>query len=154
MQIWKANNNHIEEASKIFDLYRQVYGQESDIDAASDFLSERFLKNDSEFFIAVDSDGLPLGFIQLYPSFSSVAMNAMWYLNDLFVLPNARGKRVASGLLKYVEDFARNNASFSLKLATAVNNEAAKALYEKNGYYKVTAFDHYVLRTDTVTQSN
>lgn len=43
MQIWKANNNHIEEASKIFDLYRQFYGQESDIDAASDFLSERFL---------------------------------------------------------------------------------------------------------------
>nr|WP_272997021.1 GNAT family N-acetyltransferase [Paraglaciecola agarilytica] len=55
----------------------------------------------------------------------------MWYLNELFVLPNARGKGVASGLLKYVEDFARNNASFSLKLATAVNNEAAKALYEK-----------------------
>ncbi|WP_272997023.1 hypothetical protein [Paraglaciecola agarilytica] len=77
MQIWKANNNHIEEASKIFDLYRQFYGQESNIDAASDFLSERFLTNDSEFFIAVDSDGLALGFIQLHPSFSSVAMKTL-----------------------------------------------------------------------------
>lgn len=150
MEIYKADKTKIEASSKIFDLYRQFYGQPSNINASTEFLSERFSKDDSKFFIAFDLDGEPVGFIQLYPSFSSVAMKTMWYLNDLFVVQNARGKGVASKLLDYVKTFAINNDSFSLKLATAVDNLAAKALYEKHGYSKVTAFDHYVLRTTTV----
>ena len=129
------------------------YGQESDVHAAAEFLSTRFLRKDSQFFLASDQAGNPLGFIQLYPSFSSVAMQSMWYLNDLFVLPNARGRGVASELLNHVKQFARDNGSFSLKLATAIDNEVAKTLYEKHGFSKVTAFDHYVLRTDTVEQT-
>ena len=150
MEIVKADITNIEAASKIFDLYRQFYGQVSDVDAATEFLSTRFLKEDSQFFIAFNPKGEPLGFIQLYPSFSSVAMKSMWYLNDLFVVPNARRKGVASDLLNHVKHFAKDNGSFSLKLATAVDNIEAKTLYEKHGYSKVTAFDHYVLRTDTV----
>lgn len=150
MEIYKADKTKIEAASKIFDLYRQFYGQPTNINASAEFLSDRFEKKDSRFFIALSSDGEPLGFIQLYPSFSSVAMKTMWYLNDLFVVQSARGKGVASALLDHVKTYAKDNDSFSLKLATAVDNVAAKALYEKHGYRKVTAFDHYVLRTDSV----
>ena len=150
MDIYKADKTRIEAASKAFDLYRQFYGQPTNLNASAEFLSERFEKKDSRFFIALSSDGEPLGFIQLYPSFSSVAMKKMWYLNDLFVVVSARGKGVASALLDHVKTYAKENDSFSLKLATAVGNVAAKALYEKHGYSKVTAFDHYVLRTDTV----
>eukprot|EP01093_Parvamoeba_rugata_P006381 TRINITY_DN19_c0_g2_i3.p6 TRINITY_DN19_c0_g2~~TRINITY_DN19_c0_g2_i3.p6 ORF type:complete len:151 (+),score=25.33 TRINITY_DN19_c0_g2_i3:10136-10588(+) len=150
MEIYKADKTKIEAASKIFDLYRQFYGQPTNINASAEFLSDRFEKKDSRFFIALSSDGEPLGFIQLYPSFSSVAMKTMWYLNDLFVMQSARGKGVASALLDHVKTYAKDNDSFSLKLATAVDNVAAKALYEKHGYRKVTAFDHYVLRTDSV----
>ncbi|SJL83762.1 GNAT family N-acetyltransferase [Vibrio palustris] len=150
MDIHQADKTHIEDASKLFDLYRQFYGQPSNINASTEFLSERFSKQDSKFFIAFDLDGEPVGFVQLYPSFSSVAMKTMWYLNDLFVIQNVRGKGVASELLNYVKIFAKNNDSVSLKLATTVDNLAAKALYEKHGYCKITAFDHYVLRIDTV----
>lgn len=148
MEIRKADITNIKVASEIFDLYRQFYSQQPNIDAASAFLSERFTNEDSEFFIAFDQDGNALGFVHLYPSFSSVAMKKMRYLNDLFVVPHARGKGVASKLLEHVKLFAKGSDSFSLKLATAVDNFAAKALYEKNGYSKVTAFEHYVLRTD------
>ena len=148
MEIRKADITNIKVASEIFDLYRQFYNQQPNIDAASAFLSERFTNEDSEFFIAFDQDGNALGFVHLYPSFSSVAMKKMWYLNDLFVVPHARGKGVAGKLLEHVKFFAKGNDSFSLKLATAVDNFAAKALYEKNGYSKVTAFEHYVLRSD------
>ncbi|OFC70037.1 GNAT family N-acetyltransferase [Alteromonas confluentis] len=106
-------------------------------------------REDSHFFLACDQTGNPLGFIQLYPSFSSVAMKSMWYLNDLFVMPNVRGKGVASELLNHVKQFAKDNDSLSLKLATAIDNEAAKMLYQKHGFSKVINFDHYVLRTNT-----
>jgi hypothetical protein len=40
-------------------------------------------KNDSTIFLA-EERGYPLGFTQLYPSFSSVSMKRVWILNDLF----------------------------------------------------------------------
>lgn len=149
MEIYKADRTNVEAASEIFDLYRQFYGQPTNINACANFLSERFEKKDSRFFIALSFEGKPLGFIQLYPSFSSVAMKNMWYLNDLFVVQSARRKGVASALLEHVKAYAKENNSFSLKLATAIDNGAAKTLYEKHGFVKVTAFDHYVFRTDT-----
>ncbi|WP_232368911.1 N-acetyltransferase [Alteromonas sp. BL110] len=77
-------------------------------------------------------------------------MKQVWYLNDLFVVQSARGKGVASALLEHVKVYAKENDSFSLKLATAIDNIPAKELYEKHGYSKVTAFDHYVVRTDMI----
>ena len=150
MEIHRADKNNVEAASTVFDLYRQFYGQPTNLNASVEFLTERFEKMDSRFFIALSSAGDPLGFIQLYPSFSSVAMKQVWYLNDLFVVQSARGKGVASALLEHVKVYAKENDSFSLKLATAIDNIPAKELYEKHGYSKVTAFDHYVLRTDMV----
>ena len=129
MEIYRADKTKVEAASIVFDLYRQFYGQPTNLNASTEFLSERFEKMDSRFFITLSSDGEPLGFIQLYPSFSSVAMKKVWYLNDLFVVQSARGKGVASAMVDHVKTYAKENDSFSLKLATAVDNVPAKALY-------------------------
>ena len=150
MEIIQATEQELELASNLFNQYRQFYGQESDLASAASFLSARIANKDSMFFIALNKNCEGLGFIQLYPSFSSVAMKRMWYLNDLFVSESARKMGVASLLLQHVAEYAKANDSFSVKLATAVDNAPAKALYEKSGYKKVTAFDHYVLRTDMV----
>ena len=42
--------------------------------------------------MAFDGDN-PIGFVQLYPSFSSVSMMRSWVLNDLFVKGNPPAKR-------------------------------------------------------------
>jgi GNAT superfamily N-acetyltransferase len=84
-----------------------------------------------------------LGFTQLYPSFSSIAMRPIWVLNDLFVVESARKMGVARSLLKEAERFARETNAARLILATANDNHAVQALYEKLGWAKDDEFLHY-----------
>ena len=79
--------------SRTFDLYRLFYGQESNLEGAKEFLKERLVNEESVVFIAFDENN-PIGFVQLYPSFSSVSMERSWVLNDLYVKETARTKRV------------------------------------------------------------
>lgn len=146
MDIKKASLTDLELVSELFDAYRQFYEQPSDLEAAQSFIENRLANNDSVIFLALSKTGEPLGFAQLYPSFSSVAMKRMWYLNDLFVAPSARRQGVARALLKQVAAFAQETDALTVKLATAVTNKQASALYVSEGYEKVTAFDHYVQR--------
>ena len=143
MQIYQATFVDIEDLTLLFDAYRQFYGQAPAPMAAAAFIAERLAKSESVIFLARGETGEAIGFAQLYPAFSSVAMKRMWYLNDLFVAASARQQGVARALLKQVAIFARETDALTVKLATAISNLPAKALYESEGYQKVVAFDHY-----------
>ncbi|MGL4906813.1 GNAT family N-acetyltransferase [Aeromonas veronii] len=146
MHILQATSANLEEVSDLFDTYRQFYGQGPNHGASTSFISERLGNADSVIFLALNELGQGLGFAQLYPAFSSVAMKRMWYLNDLYVTESARQQGVARALLKRVASFAKETDALTVKLATAVSNHAAKSLYESEGYQKVIAFDHYTQR--------
>ena len=146
MQIYQATSVDIEDLTLLFDAYRQFYGQAPAPMAAAAFIAERLAKSESVIFLARGETGEAIGFAQLYPAFSSVAMKRMWYLNDLFVAASARQQGVARALLKQVATFARETDALTVKLATAVSNLPAKALYKSEGYQKVVAFDHYTQR--------
>ena len=146
MQIHQATSVDIDDLTLLFDAYRQFYGQAPAPMAAAAFIAERLAKSESVIFLARGETGEAIGFAQLYPAFSSVAMKRMWYLNDLFVAASARQQGVARALLKQVATFAREPDALTVKLATAVSNLPAKALYESEGYQKVVAFDHYTQR--------
>ena len=63
--------------------YRTFYGiKEQNIEEVEQFLHNRITNNESIIFITFD-DETPVGFIQLYPSFSTVSLKREWYLNDL-----------------------------------------------------------------------
>ncbi|MNS47292.1 Acetyltransferase (GNAT) family protein [compost metagenome] len=143
MHIHQATSVDIDDLTLLFDAYRQFYGQAPAPMAAAAFIAERLAKSESVIFLARGETGEAIGFAQLYPAFSSVAMKRMWYLNDLFVAASARQQGVARALLKQVATFARETDALTVKLATAVSNRPAKALYESEGYQKVVAFDHY-----------
>ena len=143
MHIHQATSVDIDDLTLLFDAYRQFYGQAPAPMAAAAFIAERLAKSESVIFLARGETGEAIGFAQLYPAFSSVAMKRMWYLNDLFVATSARQQGVARALLKQVATFARETDALTVKLATAVSNLPAKALYESEGYQKVVAFDHY-----------
>ena len=81
--------------------------------------------------------------MQIYPSFSSVAMQPTWILNDLFVDASARCSGCATSMMKYLYKQAVQNKIFSIKLSTAVNNYSAKSLYDSLGYDLVKDFDNY-----------
>ncbi|EMC0406847.1 GNAT family N-acetyltransferase [Vibrio fluvialis] len=147
MQVVQATSSDLSAVAELFDAYRQFYNQPANLSAARDFIAQRLDTRDSVIFV-MQHDSELLGFAQLYPSFSSVAMKRMWYLNDLFVASAARRQGVAGLLLTHIRHYAKETQALTVKLATAVDNEQAKALYESHGYVKVTAFDHYTQRVE------
>lgn len=137
MEIVKANREHIAEVSRLFDLYRQFYECEPDLDLATRFISERIEFEESDIFVAVDGDKAS-GFVQLYPSFCSVDAVKIYILYDLYVDANSRKSGLGEGLMNAATEWARTNGAARLDLLTAHDNLAGQNLYEKLGYKKVS----------------
>ena len=145
MNVIQATTDHLPLLVPLFDAYRKFYEQQSDLSGAAAFLGERLRNRDSVIFLATDGSGPALGFVQLYPAFSSVSMKRLWMLNDLFVTHAARHKGVAEALLRRSAVMAKETKSKGLVLETGVNNNPAKKLYEKCGWIKEQEFDRYFL---------
>ena len=128
----------------LFDGYRQFYGRASDVRAARDFLQARFNHGESILFIAHEGDA-PVGFTQLYPSFSSISLARVFVLNDLFVREQERRKGVGATLIAAAAEFARSLGAVRLTLSTATTNETAQALYRSTGWKRDEQFLVYHL---------
>jgi len=139
IEISKATADDAEIVGALFDAYRIFYKQTSNVEAALRFIKERLQQNESVIFLALVNDSA-VGFVQLYPIFTSVGMQRTWLLNDLYVDSSARGKGVGTALLDASKDFARSTNSKWLMLQTQNDNYTAQALYEKNGWRKETDF--------------
>ncbi|WP_144526459.1 GNAT family N-acetyltransferase [Peribacillus simplex] len=135
MSIQKATLHELESLTELFDLYRVFYEQASDPGRAREFLRERLTNGESVVFMAYD-EGNPIGFVQLYPSFSSVSMMRSWVLNDLFVKESARKKGFGEKLLNAATTFARETGAKGVSLETGTDNVKAQKLYEKFGFVR------------------
>ncbi len=142
LTIVQASIEHIEIVAPLFDAYRQFYRQPSELDEARAFLTSRLSGRESVVFLAL-SEGVSVGFTQLYPSFSSISMRRLWILNDLFVAPTARKQGVGEALLERARQFAVETNAQGLILETGADNPARK-LYERMGW-KRDATLHYFL---------
>ena len=137
IEIRKASVEDAAIVALLFDSYRSFYKQAPDVDAAFNFIKERLQQNESVIFIAFIKDNA-VGFVQLYPTFTSVGMKRAWLLNDLYIHVSSRGKGVATALLDAAKEFAKSTGSKWLMLQTASDNYTAQALYKKNGWKKET----------------
>jgi ribosomal protein S18 acetylase RimI-like enzyme len=144
MQIAYAGPNDTQKLANLFDDYRVFYSQKTDIKRAIDFLNSRFKNKDSVILIAQSKEDI-IGFIQLYPSFSSVGMERIWILNDLFVDQKFRRQSIAKNLMEAARKHAEETGALRIELATQVSNLFAQNLYESLGYVKNESFFHYSL---------
>lgn len=135
MKIRRAERRDLLQLTLLFNSYRKFYKQPQDLEACKTFIKRRLLNNDSYIFVASRKSQL-VGFVQLYASFSSVAMEKIYILNDLFVLEHARGQGTASKLMQRAEEFANNNQACRLVLETHKDNLSAQSLYVKRGWKK------------------
>ncbi|WP_209444115.1 GNAT family N-acetyltransferase [Paenibacillus ihuae] len=85
------------------------------------------------------------GLAQLYPLFSSLTLQRLWVLNDLFVAGQLRGRGLGTMLLEGVRDFALNTGTKGLTLTTMTDNISAQRLYEAQGYVRDHDFYTYDL---------
>jgi ribosomal protein S18 acetylase RimI-like enzyme len=131
--IRRADANDLDALASLFDAYRQFYEQASNIKGARAFLAQR-LEYDESVLLIAEHGGVAVGFVQLYPIFSSVRMGRVWTLNDLYVVPDARRGGIARALLDACCDFARATGALGLQLETGKDNVAAQKLYRDAGW--------------------
>ena len=141
--IQRADAHQLDSLAKLFDAYRVFYEQKADLEGAKLFLKQRIQNDESVIFLASVGER-PVGFVQLYPAFSSVSLKRSWILNDLFVEDTARKKGAGEALMKAAISFARNSGAKSLSLETAEDNLNAQRLYERLGFVQETNRFYYL----------
>ncbi|MEZ6073954.1 MAG: GNAT family N-acetyltransferase [Pirellulales bacterium] len=143
LTIGAATLGDLDDAAELFDAYRQFYGQAAAYDAGRAFLQQRLERGESVILIA-RREPEAVGFVQLYPLFSSVSMQRIWLLNDLYVSESARRTGVGTALLDAAcEHGARTGGRLRLELATATTNTAAQQVYASNGWTRDDVFMHF-----------
>jgi len=134
MNYRKAETKDLDYLTELFDDYRVFYRNKTDIGNAKMFLEERILKNDSEIFVAENAEQKLIGFVQLYPLFSSTRMKKLWLLNDLFVNPEYRSKGVSIGLINRAKELVKESNACGMFLETEKSNLIGNNLYPKTGF--------------------
>jgi GNAT superfamily N-acetyltransferase len=142
LSVRQATLSDLDQLALLFDQYRQFQGQAPDLTAATAFLRARFDHDESAIFLASNGPQA-LGFAQLYPSFSSVSLQRVVILNDLFVAEGGRRQQVASRLLAAVEAYAWSHGACRITLNVARTNGAGQALYETRGWKQDDQFFMY-----------
>jgi ribosomal protein S18 acetylase RimI-like enzyme len=147
--IRRAEPDDLDVLVPLFEGYRAFYKCEPDAEAARAFLSERLKRGESVIFLAIEeSSNTGVGFVQLYPVFSSLHMRRAWILNDLFVDPDHRGHHIARRLMDEARALAVETGATTITLETAPDNQASRQLYEALGYRVEKSFLRYVLNVE------
>lgn len=144
IEISQASPADVGDVASLFDAYRQFYKKPSNEEAARRFLFARLSKGESVLFLA-RRDSTAIGFVHLYPVFSSTNLTRQWILNDLYVAPEARKHGVAHALMNRAHEFAQSTQADGLTLETAADNHPAQRLYEELGWKRDEQFYRYFL---------
>ena len=142
----RAGPADLEALVPLFDAYRQFYGQPSDLERAREWLRSRLRFGESIVFVAMREGGM-VGFVQLFPMYSSVRTARTWILNDLYVDVAARRSGAGLALLQAAAQFAREDGAMGISLETTQDNAAARGLYQAAGW-NVDATQWYSLAFD------
>lgn len=134
----KANIQDLNQLTKLFDQYVVFYKSPSNYEKHHDFLKERLENNEATVFVACEDENPDkiIGFALNYITFSSLALNKIVILNDLFVDSSARKKGVGEKLILETVALAKEIGSHTIRLRTAKSNTAAQKLYHKMGFVR------------------
>ncbi|MBX9569705.1 MAG: GNAT family N-acetyltransferase [Candidatus Obscuribacterales bacterium] len=141
-QIIIATVDQLDDLTPLFDAYRVFYRQASDAENTKKFLSERMHLRDTVIFMAY-VNSRAVGFTQLFPSFSSETLERLWILNDLYIAPEMRGKRIGAELIQRAKQFVVQFGAKGLALATEHTNLSGQKLYEREGFELDEIYRHY-----------
>ncbi|MFZ6048419.1 GNAT family N-acetyltransferase [Pseudomonas sp. CR3202] len=135
----------LDDLAALFCGYLEFYQVPRPLDEVRAFLERRLEQGDSTLFIARDDAGTALGFTQLYPFLSSLALAPAWLLSDLYVVPTVRRRGVGEALMNAARAHAERSGACGIQLETAKTNLAGQALYERLGYKQDDLFYTYWL---------
>jgi len=140
----RAGPADLPEAAALFGGYLDFYQRPAPAERVLAFLRERHERGEAVLLLARTADGTPAGFVNVYPTFSSLSMAPVWTHNDLFVAPTARRTGAGRALVRACAAEARAAGAVGVQLQTAPDNHAAQALYRAEGFEPDTFAAYYL----------
>jgi ribosomal protein S18 acetylase RimI-like enzyme len=144
LKIIRANKNHIDGISILFDLYRQFYKYQKNLINSKNYIHKRLINNESIIFIAIKNEKI-IAFVQLYETFDSLNLSKKLVLYDLYVLDKYRKLGIGRKLMNKSRDFAKIKKFPRIELSTSIDNYNAQKLYESLDYIRDKEYYDYCL---------
>jgi GNAT superfamily N-acetyltransferase len=112
--------------------YQRFYEVDDiDTDRNRSFFRRFLAPSDAGLLLAArDEAGTILGYACLYWHFSSLQALEVVLMNDLFVVPEARGRGIGRALIEATQAAARERGSAWVEWVTAPDNHTAQRLYD------------------------
>jgi len=136
VRTWRAEPHEAEIVARLLVAFRDHHGRDWPSDNA--FLAgvERLIETtECEFLLAApDDDSPPLGVCQIRFRFGIWHASTDCWLEDLFVMEEARGAGLGRALVEAVFESARARGSRRVELDVSEANDAALALYRSLGF--------------------
>ncbi len=132
MQIRSAT---IDDADTLLTLVRSLAEYErapNEVVATHADFERGLAQREMEALIA-DEGGRPIGFALFFPTWSTWRGKPGIHLEDLFVVPEARGRGIGKALLVHVAEIARARGCARLEWQVLDWNEPARAFYRSLG---------------------
>lgn len=126
-----VSKNNLIEVLPLIRAYQEFYKvSEISDDRNSEFFAQFGESSPAGCQFIYREAGNVVGFATVYFSFTSTIAAKVAVLNDLYTLPNSRGKGVGRQLIEHCRNYAAENGAVRLQWVTAPDNEQAQKLYE------------------------
>lgn len=134
MQIEQLSEKYIDQLIDVVEEYRKFCGFSASYEQTKKFFQYLFTNEKSVTFIAISDNDEVMGFVNLYPSYSTLALSKIWILNDLAVSSRFRRMGLAQKLIKRVITFAEETGAVRVELKTQITNRGAQKFYSEIGF--------------------
>jgi GNAT superfamily N-acetyltransferase len=94
--------------------------------------------------LARDDDGRATGFATIYWSWATTSAERIGVMNDLFVVPEARGSGAAQALIEACRVECARHGAGKLTWQTALDNERAQKVYDRVGANREQWLDYWL----------
>ena len=136
-----TESQQVDELLPLFEAYRAFYRKTPNRQSRS-FLIERIQSEDAAVFLAC-VDGQPVGFVQLFKTFSSTRLRPLWILNDLYTKEEFRNQSIGAYLIEKSKELAKETDACGLMLETEKSNDPGNHLYPAAGFKLMDKVNHY-----------
>jgi GNAT superfamily N-acetyltransferase len=131
LNIEAVAESQLERLLPLIAAYQRFYGVEEIDDGRNRAFFSGFLApSDDGELLGAWRDGELLGYACLYWSFTSLIPAETVLMNDLFVVPNARGEGVGRALIEASAAAGRERGAQRLEWVTQTTNATAQRLYD------------------------
>lgn len=132
----------VDAIAPLFDAYRQFFTEASQLSASREFLAQRLERAESVVLAAFENARV-VGFLQLYPLFSSWYLRRQWFLSDLYVDPEFRERGLGQRLVAAAVDYAGESDARAILVELPFSEPHLTRFYSRLGFEKDAVFELY-----------